>query len=43
MFYALLLTKDPANPLLEQEYLQPLLVKTEGEEAWKVEDIVDIK
>jgi hypothetical protein len=29
----LLLTKDPANSLLEQEYLQPLLVETKEEEA----------
>jgi hypothetical protein len=33
VFYASLLTRDPADPLLEQEYPEPLLVETEnGEE-----------
>jgi hypothetical protein len=33
MFYILLLTKDSADSLLKQKYLQSLLVETEGEEA----------
>jgi hypothetical protein len=32
MFHASLLTKDPADPLLGQEYLEPLSVETEGGE-----------
>jgi hypothetical protein len=32
VFYASLLTRDPADPLLEQEYPEPLLVETENEE-----------
>jgi hypothetical protein len=43
VFYTLLLTKDPADSLLRQKYPQPLLVKTEEEEAWKVKDIINVK
>jgi hypothetical protein len=32
VFHASLLTKDPADPLSGQEYLEPLLVETEGGE-----------
>jgi hypothetical protein len=43
VFYASLLTRDPADPLLEQEYPEPLPVKTENGEEWKAEEIVDVK
>jgi hypothetical protein len=43
MFYASLLIRDSTDPLLEQEYLDPLLVKTENREEWKAEKIINIK
>jgi hypothetical protein len=43
MFYASLLTRDSSDPLLEQEYLEPLPVETENREEWKAEEIVNIK
>jgi hypothetical protein len=32
VFHVSLLTKDPMDPLLEQEYPEPLLVEIEGGE-----------
>jgi hypothetical protein len=43
MFYASLLTRDPADLLLEQKYLELLLVKIENGEEWKTEEIVNVK
>jgi hypothetical protein len=43
VFHASLLTKDPADPLLRQEYLEPLLVETEDGEEWEAEEIVNMK
>jgi hypothetical protein len=43
VFHASLLTKDPADPLLRQEYPEPLLVETEGGEEWEAEKIVNVK
>jgi hypothetical protein len=43
IFHASLLTKDPMDPLLEQEYLEPLLVETEGGEEWEAEEIINVK
>jgi hypothetical protein len=43
VFYASLLIRDSADPLLEQEYLELLLVKTENREEWKAEEIINIK
>jgi hypothetical protein len=43
VFHASLLTKDPADPLLGQEYPEPLLVETEGGEEWEAEEIVNVK
>jgi hypothetical protein len=43
VFYVSLLIRDSADPLLEQEYPEPLLVKTENGEEWKAEEIVNVK
>jgi hypothetical protein len=43
VFHASLLTRDSADPLLEQEYLEPLPVETENGEEWKAEEIVNVK
>jgi hypothetical protein len=43
VFYVSLLIRDPADPLLKQEYPEPLLVETENGEKWKAEEIVDMK
>ena len=43
MFYASLLIKDPADPLLKQDYLEPLPVKIKDREEWEAEKIIDIR
>jgi hypothetical protein len=43
VFHVSLLIRDPADLLLEQKYLEPLLVKTENREEWKAEEIINIK
>jgi hypothetical protein len=43
VFHASLLIRDSADPLLEQKYPEPLLVKTENREEWKAEEIVNVK
>jgi hypothetical protein len=43
VFYASLLTRDSADPLLKQKYSEPLLVETENREKWKAEKIINIK
>ena len=43
VFYASLLIKDPADPLLGQDYLEPLSVKIKDGEEWEAEEIIDIR
>ena len=43
VFYASLLIKDPADPLLKQDYLEPLPVKIKDREEWETEEIINIR
>ena len=43
VFYASLLMKDPADPLLKYDYPEPLSVKTKDREEWETEEIIDVR